>query len=233
MTKITLVVIILMSSVRLVYSCKHEVIAPDNSGSGIIDYPGTTGRICSPDSVYFANDIFPLITSTCAMGGCHDAITKADGVDLTSYAQIAKYVKPGNAVNSELYKEIIRTDKDRMPPPPMSPWTTVQINKLKLWINQAAKNNSCDGCDSSQFTYASAIKPIIQNKCQGCHNPGYLGGNINLSTYETLKTQALNGKLYGSVSWSVGFSPMPRAMKLSDCEITQIKKWIDSGSPNN
>lgn len=222
-----------MSIILSVYSCKHEVIAPDNSGTGIIDIPGNTGRICSPDSVYFANDIFPLITSTCAMGGCHDAITKAEDVDLTNYTKIVKYVRPGNAFNSKLYNEIIRTDKDRMPPPPMAPWTIDQINKLKVWINQGAKNNSCDGCDTTKFTYAAAIKPIIQNKCQGCHNPSFLGGNIDLSTHDKLKIQVLNGKLYGAVSWSAGYSPMPRAMKLSDCEITQIKKWISSGSLNN
>ena len=151
-------------------SCKHEVIGTLDSGTGIVDVPGKTGRSCSPDSIYFANDIYPLITSSCAMGGCHDAITSAEDVELTSYAKIVKYVQASNATNSELYKEIVRTDEDRMPPPPMTPWTTEQISKLRTWINQGAKNNSCDACDTTKFTYTTAIKPIIQNKCQGCHN---------------------------------------------------------------
>ena len=225
--------LLLVISPMVNLSCTHEPLSKLDPAGGIIELPGNTGRSCSPDSVYFANDIYPLMQSTCAMGGCHDNITREEGVDLTTYANIAKHVIPGNALRSELYKEIIRTDKDRMPPPPMAPWTTEQINKLKTWINQGAKNNSCDACDTTRFTYAAAIKPIIQTKCQGCHNPGFLGGNIDLSTYQGLKAIAINGKLYGSVTWSNGYSPMPRSMKLPACEIIQIKKWMDNGSLNN
>jgi hypothetical protein len=234
MTKIIYSGILGITLISLGYvSCTHESVIPSEPSGGILQPPGTTGRSCSPDTVYFANDIFPLIQSTCAMGGCHDNITREEDVDLTTYSKIAEHVIPGNALKSELYKEIIRTDEDRMPPPPMAPWTTDQINKLKTWINQGAKNNSCDACDTSKFTYAAAIKPIIQNKCQGCHNPGFMGGNVDLSTYQGLKSIATNGKLYGSITWTTGYSPMPRSMKLPACEIIQIKKWIDNGSLNN
>jgi cytochrome c553 len=181
------------------------------------------------------NDIMPLIASNCTMSGCHDAITHADGVNLTTYDKIVRYVSPGNASGSKLYKEVIRTDGDRMPPPPMPAFTTAQKTLLQKWINQGAKNNSCSGrCDTATFTYSGAIKPLMDAKCTGCHNPGNLGGNIDVSTYAALKVIALNGKLYGSVAHQSGFSAMPKnAAKLSDCEITQVQKWITAGSQNN
>lgn len=217
-------------------SCKHEIpVMPDNGNpGGVSGVPGSIGRTCSADSVYFANDILPIITSGCAMSGCHDAITHKEGVNLTSYNNIMKYVIPFNTSNSKLYRVIVRTDNERMPPPPMAAWTTDQVNKLQKWINQGALNNACDKCDTTDNKYSTAIKPIIENKCKGCHNPASLGGGIDLSTYTAVKTIALSGKLMGSITWTTGFKAMPQGgIKMPDCEIKQVKKWIDAGTLNN
>lgn len=170
------------------------------------------------------------------MSGCHDAATRADGVQLTSYSTIMKYIKAGNAADSKLYKVIIDTDPgDRMPPPPRSPLTAAQIAKIQKWINQGAKNNSCgSSCDANVFTYSGAVKTMLDTKCVGCHSATNPGGNINLSTYASVRTVALNGKLYGSIAHQTGFSPMPKnSAKLSDCEITQVQRWIAAGALNN
>lgn len=217
-------------------ACRHEILPIDNGGNGNggdgMTLPAST---CSPDSVYFVNDIMPVISSNCTMSGCHDNITHADGVNLTSYSNIREYIAPGNAGNSKLYKVIVKTDNDRMPPDPMAPLSQAQKDKIAKWISQGAKNNNCTGrCDTAVFTYSAVIKPIMDNKCAGCHNPSSLGGNINVSTYSALKVIALNGKLYGSVAHEAGFSPMPKnSAKLSDCEIRQVQKWISAGSLNN
>ncbi len=214
-------------------SCKHEPpMLPENGNpGGVSGLPGSVGRTCSPDTVYFANQISPLITSTCAMAGCHDAISHKEGVNLSTYSNIMKYVVIGNATSSKLYKEIANGS---MPPRPMVPWTAEQKAKLQKWINQGAKNNACDACDTTDFKYSTAIKPLMTNKCQGCHNPASLGGGVDLSTYAGVKASALTGKLYGSIIWSAGISAMPKGgLKMPDCEIKQVKKWIDAGTPNN
>ena len=110
-----------------------------------------------------------------------------------------------------------------------------QIANIQKWINQGAKNNSCtSACDASVFTYSGAIKPMLDTKCVGCHSASSPGGNINLSTYAAVRPLALNGKLYGSIAHQTGFSPMPKnSAKLSDCEITQVQRWIAAGSLNN
>ncbi|MEY3560622.1 MAG: hypothetical protein RIS12_1055 [Bacteroidota bacterium] len=221
----------IVASLFLFYACTHEPTSPNGTGN----IP-TVSTNCSPDSVYFVNEVMPIIASNCAMSGCHDEVTRADGVDLTSYAKIMNYVRAGNATRSELYEVIIDTDPDkRMPPPPRSPLTAAQIAKIQKWINQGARNNSCtSGCDTTRFTYAAVIKPMIDNKCAGCHKAGSLGGNVDLSTYTGTRVVALNGKLVGSIMHQTGFSPMPKnTAKLSDCEITQVRKWVAAGSLNN
>ena len=218
------------------FACRHQLDAVNNGGNGNggSTIPPAVSR-CSPDSVYFINEILPILSSNCTMSGCHDNITHAEGVNLTTYAKIMQNVVAGNANNSKLYQAIIKTNGDRMPPAPMSPLTADQKAKIQKWINQGAKNNNCIGsCDTTVFTYSGAVNNIISNKCVGCHNPSNLGGNIDLSTYNAVKASALNGKLYGSVAHQSGYSPMPKnSSKLPDCEITQIQKWINAGSLNN
>lgn len=233
-----LIVVFALLALVLINACRHEfLLPPTGSGGGGTGGGGNPPPVatCSADTAYFVKDIMPIISSNCTMSGCHDNITHAEGVDLTTYTKIMKYVVAGNAGSSKLYKVIIRTDGDRMPPPPSPPLTAVQKALIQKWINQGARNNNCTGsCDTSVFTYSGAVKIIIDNKCVGCHNPTNLGGNINLSTYDAVRLVALNGKLYGSVAQQPGYSPMPKnGFKLSDCEIRQIQKWISAGSLNN
>ncbi len=235
MNKLILLCLVITMAVLLVFSCKHQPPVnndPSAGGGGGIAPPTST---CSPDTVYFVSQVMPLIASNCNMAGCHDNITHAEGVDLTTYSKILRYVIPGNASQSKLYRMVVRTDRDRMPPPPALPFTSAQLALLQKWINQGAKNNNCTGgCDTSNYTYTAAIKVMIDNKCLGCHNTSNPGGNIDLSTYMGVKAVAQNGKLYGSIVQAAGYSPMPKGTtKLSDCEIIQVQKWITAGALNN
>jgi uncharacterized membrane protein len=230
MKKTTFFILSILFITTFFFACKHEI--PLFSEPTPI--PGSTGITCSVDSVYFANTILPLINSGCATVGCHNAASQANGIILNNYANIMKYVSIGNASSSKLYKVLIETGSKRMPLAPLPAFTSTQIAQVQKWINQGAKNNGCDKCDTIDFKYSTAIKPLIQSKCQGCHNPASLGGNIDLSTYTATKVSVLNGKLYGSINWAAGFSAMPKSsVKMPACEITQIKKWIDAGSQNN
>lgn len=214
-------------------TCKHELPFGSNPGEG--NSPINSGA-CSADSIYFANTILPLISSGCAMSGCHDPASHEEGLVLNSYQGIMEIVQPGNAGASKLYRVITTSDPgDIMPPPPHAPFSQVNIAAIQKWINQGAKNNQCAGaCDSTVFTFSGAVQPIINTYCKGCHNPASLGGGIDLSSYAAIKTVALNGKLMGSINHSPGFVAMPQGgNKLSDCQIRQIEKWIKAGTTNN
>ena len=83
-------------------------------------------------------------------------------------------------------------------------------------------------------SYAQHVLPILQASCYACHSGAAPGGNIAMGTYAADNAIAINGKLYGSIAWSPGFQPMPLGgNKLSACNLEMIKKWIDSGAPNN
>jgi len=89
-------------------------------------------------------------------------------------------------------------------------------------------------CDTTNVTYTQVIVPIIQNSCNSCHSTTIASGGIITDNYSALRTIALNGKLLGTISYSPGYSPMPKGTgKLSDCKIIQIRKWINNGSLNN
>lgn len=90
-------------------------------------------------------------------------------------------------------------------------------------------------CDTTgTISYAQKVVPILQQQCYGCHAGGTPSGNISMGTYVADKAIAINGKLYGSISHSPGFSPMPQGgAKMNDCQIAIIKKWINTGTPSN
>ncbi len=94
---------------------------------------------------------------------------------------------------------------------------------------------STGNCETSGVTYANTVAPLLQsNGCVGCHNGPAPSGNISLDNFNGVKAVALNGKLYGAINHSGGFSPMPQGgPKMSACNISKIKAWIDSGSVNN
>lgn len=211
-------------------SCIHEPILGELSTDG-----ETSTSECVPnDGVCFESSVLPIFVSQCAQSGCHDSKSKEEGYILDSYSNIIKKgISPGNATGSKLYKVLFETGEDRMPP--NGSLSLAQKDSIAAWINEGAKNTkNCNCfCDSTQYSYLAIIKPMLDNNCVGCHKPGSLGGNIDLSTYTVTETQALNGKLVGSVSHTVGYSPMPQGGKLSDCEITQIKMWVEEGALNN
>jgi uncharacterized membrane protein len=211
------------------WACKHEptalppVPAPPPGGVGT--------QVC------FETDVLPLFQTNCAKSGCHDAASRQKEYVLDNYNNIiSKGLVPGNATNSKIYKVLFETGNDKMPPLPNPDLTAAQKALIGKWINEGARNTTGCGvvCDSNQFRFAAEVRPILQTHCVGCHSGGTPSGSIDLSTHANVQQQALNGKLYGAITHTPGFSPMPQnAGKLRDCQIAQVRKWIAAGAPNN
>lgn len=221
----------LVSSFFIIHSCVHDpLLDPYSLNEGEFNTPGCvySGEVC------FESSVLPIFISSCTQSKCHDAATHEGGFVLTNYTNIVrKGIVPGNANESKLYKVLFGSGEDRMPPD--GSLTQAQKDSIKAWINQGAKNTvNCNcSCDPNQFTYTVTIKPLLVTQCVGCHKPGSLSGNVDLSTYTFVNTQVANGKLLGTVSHSAGFTSMPPGSKLSDCQIRQITNWINAGASNN
>jgi uncharacterized membrane protein len=231
-------------------ACKHEppdVYFPNNptgngSGNGTNAGFDSSGWKCSPDTAYFVNDVLPIFTSKCATSGCHDAITREDGYQLTDYANIMrKGISTGNAANSKIYKSLFGNGADLMPPPNTGITLTAAEKELVgKWINQGAKNNACNTnygkCDTTanNTKFSTYIMPLVNKHCNGCHNNAATGGNILLRNYAEVKASVNTGGFYGSIAWAAGFSRMPKATnQLSTCDVSKINAWIKRGAPNN
>ncbi|MDP4933751.1 MAG: hypothetical protein NWR30_03495 [Salibacteraceae bacterium] len=248
-------------------SCVHEPIDPihlinDTTNTHVVDTTNTDTTItdttiidtnandtvvlgipCDPDSVYFNQQILPFLVSNCGMNGCHSTSSHKDGVTIASYATVKNTagVSASNASGSKLYQVITTTNTNKlMPPPPAAKLSTEQIALIQKWINQGAKNLSCDdstgqgGCDTSNVTFSAFVNPLIGQQCLGCHNASSANGGINLQGYTNVKTYVDNGKFLGSIKHTSGYSPMPQNQaKMDDCTIAKLEAWINNGALNN
>jgi len=183
-------------------------------------------------------DILPVFISNCAKSGCHDAASHEEGFVFTSYETItSKEFVPGKPDKTELYKAITEDDADDiMPQQPNAPLTSEQIALIRTWILQGAPNTSdcTDNCDSTIFSFSGAIQPMINKYCKGCHNSTLSSGGYNFETHSGVLTAVASNRILGALNHEPGYVSMPRGgTKLSDCEISQFRKWIDNGALNN
>lgn len=237
------------------YSCKHEPFLADDDEFIPIDttivspvdtstnMPDTTqvANPCDSNLVYFQAQILPILISSCGISGCHTEDSAQEGVVLTSYSSVLQTTElvPYDLEESDLYEVLVedRLDK-RMPPSPRNPLSTSQINLIAKWILQGATDQNCNPlaqeCDTTNISYSTYVQPVLQDHCIGCHSGGSPSGNVNLDSYEGIKTVAEDGRLYGVISWMEGFPNMPRGgAKLPDCAIDKIKAWIEAGAVEN
>ena len=233
-------------------SCMHESIPggliTDPNDTIVVDTipidtePNDTiqlGPSCNPDSVYFANDVLPILLGSCAIIGCHDVQSHEEGVILVDYAKVISTgkVRPFKLSNSDLYEVIVSSNaKKVMPPTGKMPQS--QIDIIAKWINQGALNLSCNNtsnCDTiNTVSFSAFVGPLMIRSCNGCHSKSIANGGVVLDSYAAVKKEVGKGRLYGSMAGLSGYISMPQGQaKINNCSISKIKKWIDEGAQNN
>lgn len=206
-------------------------------GAGLTTCPDTTSQppVYVNPRACFSRDILPVLVSSCAIPGCHDAATHQEGYIFAGYTTTLQAVSPGNPAGSKLYSVITAPDgEDRMPPAPMSRLTSAQIDSIAAWIRYGALDEFCgETCDTvSPVTYSGTIWPVIQTYCTGCHSGTAPSGNVRLDSYTTVSAVAASGTLMDALRGN-GVPKMPPAGSLSVCRIRQFELWINNGYPNN
>ena len=89
-------------------SCVHEPFPPVPESNAPNDTTLVITNPCSPDSVYFENEILPFLISSCAQPGCHNSTSAEDNVILDNYNSIlvTGEVIPFDPEESEIYETI-------------------------------------------------------------------------------------------------------------------------------
>ena len=243
MKRVAIITSVVCLFVTLFAACKHEIPLAATTNTHVTPTPpvnptgpGGTGSTM----VCFETDILPIFQTNCAKSGCHSAASHQKDYVLDSYNHIiSRGVNAGNASESKIYRVLFETSPDKkMPQPPNADLTAAQKALIGKWINEGAQNttncSSSTGCDTANFKFNADIKPILASNCTGCHGGTAPTGGINLTDYTIVKQVALNGRLIGAVTHTLGYQPMPQnANKLSDYKIIQIKKWATAGALYN
>ena len=89
--------------------------------------------------------------------------------------------------------------------------------------------------DPAAIKYSTTITTILNSYgCTGCHSGGAPPRGIDLTTYAGVAGVANSGQLFGAISHSPGFIPMPQGGgKMNQCDLRKVKAWIDAGALNN
>src|SRR5260370_292864 len=104
---------------------------------------GKTLPASAPGAVDFQRDIQPIFKRACL--SCHGSTKQRNGLRLDNRTDALKggdsgvAIKPGDAEHSRLLLAVAGLDPDiRMPPEGNEPLTTVEIGRLRAWIEQGA-----------------------------------------------------------------------------------------------
>lgn len=229
-------------------ACKHEPSLPggfdptdtiDNPGDTTDNPGGGSGVLCNPDSVYFQNQILPILISNCTESGCHNATDQKEGIVLTTYQNLiatVEYATLNNWDENKLMKSLLEDDPEERMPYNKPPLPQAQIDLIAKWIQQGARDNGCNenygACDTVNVRYSAFVQPLMQARCQGCHSGSAPQGGVALSTYADIKLLAINGKLYDAVTRSANWMPKG-GTKLDACTTGKLKAWIDAGALEN
>jgi hypothetical protein len=90
-------------------------------------------------------------------------------------------------------------------------------------------------CSTANVNFSGTVNSILSNYgCMGCHSGSSPSGGISLRGHANVKLKITDGRLWGAINHSPGFSPMPQGgNKMSSCDINKLKAWIDAGALNN
>jgi hypothetical protein len=86
--------------------------------------------------------------------------------------------------------------------------------------------------------FTKDVAPILQEKCQSCHRPGYIAP-MSLITYEETRPWARSIKARVAarqmppwhIDKTVGIQEFKNDRSLSDQQIDTIVRWVDAGAP--
>lgn len=94
-------------------------------------YPSpVAGSGCDTANISYAKDIAPILNANCALGGCHDAVTKSYNHDLSNYDGVVASVKTGRFLGS-----VMQDAGYLAMPKSAAKLGDCELSKISAWIN--------------------------------------------------------------------------------------------------
>ena len=115
---------------------------------------------------------------------------------------------------------------------------SLRIGVLSLGASLVVSGLAIAADAAQPVTFAKDVAPILQQKCQSCHQPGSIAP-MSLITYEDTRPWARSIKVRVAsrqmppwhIDKSVGVQQFKNDISLSDEQIDTIVRWVDSGAP--
>ncbi len=193
--------------------------------------PLPAGKVVRADSVLHGQAI-TILNINCA--GCHQGAAEGGISNILDINRLTAsgILTPGDPTKGRLIGSI---NDGTMPKGNGANVTSGDLAILKNWINSMTivnENPSLPPLPARAAlmpTFAGINAHVIQPKCLGCHGPVLAKDNLNLSTYNAVKSQA-SKILSECKSDKMPIAPYPF---LTTDELSALQAWIDSGALNN
>jgi hypothetical protein len=109
---------------------------------------------------------------------------------------------------------------------------------LGLSVTAAAVLMAGTPSGNQQVTFSKDIAPILQSKCQDCHQPNSIAPMSLISYQETrpwaksIRERVVTRQMPPwHIDRSVGIQKFKNDMSLTDAQVDTIVRWVDQGSP--
>src|SRR5215470_1837154 len=107
-----------------------------------------------------------------------------------------------------------------------------------LGVGLAVASPALAADTARQVTFSKDVAPILQAKCQDCHQPNSIAP-MSLITYQETRPWAKSIRervlTHQMPPWhidkSVGIQKFKNDISLSDAQIDTIVRWVDGGAP--
>ncbi|MEW6653684.1 MAG: c-type cytochrome domain-containing protein, partial [Bacteroidota bacterium] len=109
-----------------------------------LTYQDIDSKVIPSSNVSFGEYIQPVFRLKCNNANCHNSQDRAGKLSLDNHAEATSnflVVFPGMPDNSKLVWAIEGRTTSPMPPIGLPPLTKNQINGIRTWIKEGAKNN--------------------------------------------------------------------------------------------
>jgi uncharacterized membrane protein len=122
---------------------------------------------------------------------------------------------------------------------------------FRKWMGMSEKNENYKkprlANVNDALVYQEIIQPIFKKKCETCHNPSKMKGDLRMDTFEFLKKGGEHGKIFveGKAEESElierillpesdeNHMPPKGKTQIDENEIVLLKWWIDNGASEN